>query len=282
MPLLFGVFIAAAVVVGWFTVTMKAPAARANLFAGSPSRRTSPRRRVCGRLASGCGALSRPVCSGTWRLTWPRPGHPHGIDVARLLGIQAVLIVSLALLCLLIGYPILSCLRPSRLGSSLPVLDLQAAHRAPGGRCGGGVGHGRPADHLRESGLGFDAALLRVASSNDGPLSASSSTPSATSALACRAIRLCGHWRPVRSCRDQDRHPGAHPGAASRHAPGRHPAGPGRRGAREAQAEPRRAVGEAGDQAIFPTVILFFPVFFVVLLGPAIAGLAAAFQGLQH
>ena len=36
MPLLFGVLLAAAMVVGWFTVTLKAPAARANLFADLP------------------------------------------------------------------------------------------------------------------------------------------------------------------------------------------------------------------------------------------------------
>ena len=99
-------------------------------------------------------------------------GHPHGIDVPRLLGIQAVLIVILSILCFLVGYPIFvlaavpaGFIAPRYWISKQRIMRQEAVSAAVSDTL----------DQLTicvESGLGFDAALLRVASTNDGPLSA--------------------------------------------------------------------------------------------------------------
>src|SRR4051794_34117334 len=104
MPLIFGVFIAAAMVVGWFALTMKAPAARANLFVDLPA---EAKPSTSGARALG-DRLRRFVPTSlikNMETELAQAGHPHGIDVPRLLGIQAVLIVVLSGLCLLAGNP---------------------------------------------------------------------------------------------------------------------------------------------------------------------------------
>ena len=109
MPILFGAFVAAAVLVGWFTLTAKPSAARTNLFAdlaveGKPAE-SSVR-----NLGS---KVRRFVPTGLVRnmeRDLSQAGHPHGIDVPKLLGIQAVLIVTLVVLCVFLGQPLLALL----------------------------------------------------------------------------------------------------------------------------------------------------------------------------
>ena len=100
-------------------------------------------------------------------------GHPHGIDVPKLLGIQAVLIVALVLL---VPAPRSAPLRSARSGGR--VLRSPASgspSSAPSARRPSATAVSDTIDQLTicvESGMGFDAALVRVATTNEGPLAA--------------------------------------------------------------------------------------------------------------
>jgi tight adherence protein C len=282
MPLLFGVFVAAALVVAWFTVTMKAPAARANLFADMP---VEAKPQTSGVRALG-ERLRRFVPTSlvkNMETDLAQAGHPHGIDVPRLLGIQAVLIVILSMLCLLVGYPILllgavaaGFIAPRYWISKLRITRQEAVSAAVSDTL----------DQLTicvESGLGFDAALLRVASTNDGPLSAElehtvsdmrAGVPRDQALRALAARTRLPEIKTVTQALIQ----------AQRH--GTPLADTLRIQAAEVREKRKQNLEEQsaklGTKLIFPTVLLFFPVFFVVLLGPAISALAGAFGSLQH
>ena len=132
MPILFGAFIAAAVLVGWFTLTVKPSAARTNLFADLPVEAKPAESGVRSLGAK----LRRFVPTGLVRnmeRDLSQAGHPHGIDVPKLLGIQAVLIVTLVLLCAVPGSASLRSLGSGGGVPCSPVLGLQPALQAPGG-----------------------------------------------------------------------------------------------------------------------------------------------------
>ena len=89
MPIIFGVITAAAVVLGWFTITMKPPAARANLMAGLRVE-DKPQQSGLRQLGSKLRRFVPVSLIRSMESDLAQAGHPHRIDVPRLLGIQAV------------------------------------------------------------------------------------------------------------------------------------------------------------------------------------------------
>ena len=131
MPILFGAFIAAAVLVGWFTITVKPSAAAGQPLRGSARRGQACRvRPAAARRQAAAVRADQPL---NMESDLAQAGHPHGIDVPKLLGIQAVLIVILVLLSVFLGQPLFALLGSGGRVPRSPVLDLQPARQAPGG-----------------------------------------------------------------------------------------------------------------------------------------------------
>jgi tight adherence protein C len=158
----------------WWGLTARPSAARANLFAGlssqpagPPSRATSIVRQV-GQATR--RLLPNPLVDGL-EVNLVQAGHPHGLDLPRILGIKITLAgLAAAAALLLVGQPVIA-LVVAAVMFFLPdywvvsVRDQrQAAVQADAADT---------IDQLTicvEAGLGFDAALARVATTTDGPL----------------------------------------------------------------------------------------------------------------
>jgi tight adherence protein C len=281
MPLLFGAFIAAAILAGWFAVTMKPSPARANLFADLPvevKARTSGLRQLGGKLRR----FVPTSLIKNMEAELAQAGHPHGIDVPKLLGIQAVLTLVLCLLCLVAGRP-LFMVGAAAVGLILPRYWISKERIRRQEAVAASVSD--TLDQLTicvESGLGFDAALLRVAQSNEGPLSAElQHTVSDMKAGVPRDQAL-------RALADRTRLPEIKTVTqaliqAQRH--GTPLAETLRVQAAEIRDKRKQNIEEQaaklGTKLIFPTVLFFFPCFFVMLLGPAVAGLGSAFSSIH-
>ena len=157
----------------WWGLTARPSAARANLFAGlssqpeaPPSRATSIVRQV-GQATR--RLLPNPLVDGL-EVNLVQAGHPHGLDLPRILGIKITLAGLAAAALLLRGQPVIA-LVVAAVMFFLPdywvvsVRDQrQAAMQADAADT---------IDQLTicvEAGLGFDAALARVATTTNGPL----------------------------------------------------------------------------------------------------------------
>jgi tight adherence protein C len=161
-----------AIGVFWWGLTARPSAARANLFAGLPQPAASTTK---------SGSIMRQLGQATRRLLpnslvdglgvkLVQAGHPYGLDLPRLLGIKITLAALSAFMLLLIGQPLLALIVAGLL-FFLPdywvrsVRDKrQTAMQAAAADT---------IDQLTicvEAGLGFDAALARVATTTQGPL----------------------------------------------------------------------------------------------------------------
>jgi tight adherence protein C len=149
-------------------------AARVNLFAGlpvaSPSSRPSSGRGVLVRA----GALARRIAPTSLvaglETKLAQAGHPAGLDLGKILGIKLLVGVGTLLLGLLAGNPLIA-VAGGALGFFMPDvwLGVQRDKRKEAMR----MAAADMIDQLTicvEAGLGFDAALARVAGANEGPL----------------------------------------------------------------------------------------------------------------
>lgn len=156
----------------WWGLSAKPSPARANLFAGlvdldSPSsRKPSLLRRLGERTRR---FVPRPLLDGL-EVNLVQTGHPYGLDLARMLGIKVVLAAITALLFVLGGQPVLAVIGAALL-FFLPdywVLSTRDKRQAQMRAAAADT-----IDQLTicvEAGLGFDAALARVALTSDGVL----------------------------------------------------------------------------------------------------------------
>jgi tight adherence protein C len=149
-------------------------AARVNLFAGlavAPlERRTSPGSRLLLRA----GALARRIAPtslvASLETKLAQAGHPAGLDLGKLLGIKALVGAGTLLLGLLAGNPLIA-VAGAALGFFMP--DVWLGVRRDKRKEAMRMAAADMIDQLTicvEAGLGFDAALARVASVNEGPL----------------------------------------------------------------------------------------------------------------
>lgn len=158
----------------WWAVTARPSAARANLFSGLPQSDAVPSRSVSIVRQLGHAArrvLPNPLVDGL-EVKLVQAGHPYGLDLPRLLGIKITLAALAAAFALLLGgHPLLALLAGGLL-FFLPdywVLSTRDKRQA--------AIRNKVADTIDqlticvEAGLGFDAALARVATTTEGALS---------------------------------------------------------------------------------------------------------------
>jgi tight adherence protein C len=155
----------------WWGVTARPSAARANLFAGiaqsEPTGKSISLLRSLGDTTR--RVLPRALVDGL-EVNLVQAGHPYGLDLPRIVGIKVTLAAVGALMLFLTGHPVVALIAAVML-FFLPdywVLTTrdkrQAAMQATAADT---------IDQLTicvEAGLGFDAALARVATTTDGPL----------------------------------------------------------------------------------------------------------------
>ena len=161
-----------AIGVFWWAVTARPSAARANLFAGLPQPETLPSKSAS--ILRGMGQTTRRILPGPLvdglEVNLVQAGHPYGLDLARIVGIKVTLAGVSALMLLLAGRPLVALVAAVLL-FFLPdywVLATRDKRQADM--------QSKAADTIDqmticvEAGLGFDAALARVATTTEGPL----------------------------------------------------------------------------------------------------------------
>jgi tight adherence protein C len=161
-----------AIGVFWWGLTARPSAARTNLFAGlaQPVAPHGKSESIVRRL----GEVTRRVLPNALvdglEVKLVQAGHPYGLDLPRLLGIKITLLGLSAFLLILVGQPLLAFVVAGLL-FFLPdywVVSTRQKRQA--------AMQSKAADIIDqlticiEAGLGFDAALARVATSTEGPL----------------------------------------------------------------------------------------------------------------
>jgi tight adherence protein C len=171
-PILGSAALVGAVGLLWWSLTAKPSAARANLFIGVPQPAASPARLVSVFRRLGQAArrvLPNPLVDGL-EVNIVQAGHPHGLDLPRILGIKITLAGLAGLLLILNGQPLFALIAACVL-FFLPdywVVSVRDQRQA--------TIQADAADTIDqlticvEAGLGFDAALSRVARTTEGPL----------------------------------------------------------------------------------------------------------------
>jgi tight adherence protein C len=279
VPIVFGAFIAAAVLVGCFTLTRKPSPAQANLFAGLPIAE-KPARSSVRNLGTSLRRAAPARMVKTMERDLAQAGHPHGIDVPKLLGIQAVLTIILILIPIALGYPLASLLGAliGFLGPRIWISNERTHRREDISNAISDT-----TDQLTicvEAGMGFDASLQRVATTSHGPLAdelahtVSDMRAGVPREQALRALADRTQLDEIKSVTQA---------LIQAQRNGTPLADTLRVQAAEQRDQRKQALEEKaaklGVKMIFPTAVFFFPVLFIVLLAPAMAGLL---QALHH
>jgi tight adherence protein C len=197
-------------------------------------------------------------------------GHPNGMDLSKLLGLKLALFAITVVTCIALAYPLFGILGALAL-FFLP--DYWLATQREARQAAIQAAAADTIDQLTlvvEAGLGFDAALVRVASSSDGPLAvelqrtvddmrAGVPRDQALRAFAGRT-RLPEMQQLVSSLIQAQKH-------------GVTLAETLKIQADELRDKRMQAVEEKAaklaTKLIFPTMICFLPVFMVVMVGPS-------------
>jgi tight adherence protein C len=156
----------------WWGVTARPSAARGNLFAGLPDPAPEPSPLIAGMRQLGRSTrrmLPNALVDGL-EVNLVQAGHPHGIDLPRLLGIKITLAAMAALTFLVSGQVLLAIIAAVAL-FFLPDYWVLSVRDDRQNRI-----QADSADVIDqmticvEAGLGLDAAIARVAASSEGPL----------------------------------------------------------------------------------------------------------------
>lgn len=153
-------------------LTARPSAARANLFAGLPQPEAPPSK--SSSILHGLGQTTRrllpnPLVDGL-EVNLVQAGHPYGLDLARIIGIKVTLAGLTAFMLLLAGRPIFALVAAGLL-FFLP--DYWVASTRDKRQADMQAKAADTIDQMTicvEAGLGFDAALARVATTTEGPL----------------------------------------------------------------------------------------------------------------
>jgi tight adherence protein C len=280
MIVLFGAAIGAAILSFAWGITAKPSTARANLFADLPVP-PAPESRLVGIMRSlGQSVLRfipKPLVEGL-RNNLVMAGHPRGMDMGRLVGLKVVLAALLGGFFLVAGQPVWG-LCFALAGFFIP--DYWMASEKDKRQALMRDAAADTIDQLTivvEAGLGFDAALLRVATTNEGPLALElQHTVDDMRAGVPRDLALRGLADRTRI--PEIRHLVTALAQAQRY--GTPLADTLRVQAHELRDKRIQRVEEKAAQLttkmIFPIVFCFMPVFFIIVLVPALSALVGAF-----
>lgn len=166
------VSLVAALGVFWWGLTSRPSAARANLFAGlpPPAASSSPERAMLLRVGQVTRRLLPHGLVDGLEVRLIQAGYPGGLDLPRIIGIKISLAVVVAVPLLLGGHALLAFISAVLL-FFLP--DYWVASVKDKRQLAIQADAADTIDQLTicvEAGLGFDAALARVAATTDGPL----------------------------------------------------------------------------------------------------------------
>jgi tight adherence protein C len=161
-----------AIGVFWWSVSIRPSPARANLLAGlsSSAGGATKQASMLSRIGQSTRRLiPKPLVDGL-EMKLVQAGHPHGLDLPRLIGVKVILSGLSALMLVLVGQPLWAVGVAVAL-FFLPdywVLSLRDKRQAEMQLAVADV-----VDQMTicmEAGLGFDAALSQVTSTTEGPL----------------------------------------------------------------------------------------------------------------
>jgi tight adherence protein C len=280
MLIVYGVAIGVAVIAFVSAVTAKPSPARANLFADLPQPE-APESKLIGMMR-GLGqsvrkVIPKPLVEGLSN-NLVLAGHPRGMDMGRLVGLKVVLAALFGLFFLFLGQPVWA-LAFALAGFFGP--DYWIASEKDKRQAAMRDAAADTIDQLTivvEAGLGFDAALMRVATTNEGPLAAElQHTVQDMSAGVPRDVALKGLAdrtkipeirRLVTALLQAQRH--GTPLADTLRVQSAD-----LRDKRTQRVEEKAA--KLGTKMIFPIVLCFMPVFFIIILVPAVGQLANVF-----
>jgi tight adherence protein C len=161
-----------AIGVFWWGLTARPSAARANLFAGLPQSSAPPSKvtSIVRQLGQTTRRLLPNALVDGLEVNLVQAGHPHGLDLPRILGIKITAAGLVAFSLFLIGQPLIAVVFAG-LVFFLPdywVVSLRNKRQAEMQSGAADI-----IDQLTicvEAGLGFDSALARVATTTEGPL----------------------------------------------------------------------------------------------------------------
>jgi tight adherence protein C len=269
-----------AVGVGWWSFAARPSAARTNLFAGLPqvAPNTPKKPTAMRRLGERTRKLLPNALVDGLEVKLVQAGHPHGLDLARLLGIKIALAAIAALGMLALGRPVFAPIVAGAL-FFLPdywVLTVRDKRQAAMQSAAADT-----IDQLTicvEAGLGFDAALSRVAATTEGPLTdelnrtlsdiqAGVPRGQALRALADRAQIV--EIRQLVSALAQAQKHGVPIAESLRIQSGE------MRLKRKQRTEEK--AGKMAVKMIFPIVVCYMPVFMIITVTPSIISLARTF-----
>ena len=156
----------------WWGLAARPSAARANLFAGLaqpavPASKTASILRRVGQTTR--RILPRALVDGL-EVNLVQAGHPYGLDLAWIIGIKVVLAGMTAFMMLLAGKPVVALIAGGLL-FFLP--DYWVLTKRDKRQAAMQAAVADTIDQMTicvEAGLGFDAALARVATTTEGPL----------------------------------------------------------------------------------------------------------------
>lgn len=156
----------------WWGITARPSAARTNLLAGLPqSADVDARPGWLERLGDRTRRiLPRSLVDGL-EVNLVQAGHPYGLDLARLLGIKITLAAGSFVLLLIGGMPIIGLVVAGLLYFFPDYWVLSERDKRQAAMEGAMADTVDQLTICVEAGLGFDAALGRVATLNTGPLS---------------------------------------------------------------------------------------------------------------
>jgi tight adherence protein C len=173
LALILGSFaLIAAVGMLWWGVSSRPSAARGNLFVGlpEPAPESSPLVGRMGQLGQSTRRLFPNAMVDGLEVNLVQAGHPHGLDLPRLLAIKITLSAMAALTFLVLGHVVLAIIAATAL-FFLPDYWVLSVRDDRQNRMQ--IDAADMIDQMTicvEAGLGLDAAIARVATTTEGPL----------------------------------------------------------------------------------------------------------------
>lgn len=173
LTLILGSFaLVGAVGVLWWGITARPSAARGNLFAGLPDAtpEPSPLEATMRQLGQSTRRILPNALVDGLEVNLVQAGHPHGLDLPRLLGIKITLAAMAALSLLVYGQGLLAIVAAAAL-FFLPDYWVLSVRDDRQNRMQADAAD--VIDQMTicvEAGLGLDAAIARVATTTEGPL----------------------------------------------------------------------------------------------------------------
>jgi tight adherence protein C len=279
MIIIFGAAIGIAILSLWWGITATPPAARANLMAGLDQPK-EPGAALLPAIGRGLRKFVPAGYANNLNTKLVQAGRPYGLDVPRLLVVKAMLALVFGALLVVIGQPALALL--------LAVVMFFLPDYWLAGERDKRAGLMRDAaadtiDQLTiivEAGMGFDAALHRVAATNDGPLAAelqhtvSDMTAGVPREQALRALAdrtQIPEIRQLVTALMQAQKYGTPLADTLRVQAVEH------RDKRSQRVEEKAA--KLSVKMLFPIICCFMPVVFIVILVPALPVLTSGFHG---